>query len=102
MILLPALSEKMNKTHLSSCRLVVGKPCELITECSRVLQLSEYHYCGTPLHSVIDSQQQINKFRQIRKEAMVAVNLGKVAFSVENKDGAYVEIWAPMENDLML
>ena len=34
----------------------VGKPCELITECSRVLQLSEYHYCGTLLHSVIDLQ----------------------------------------------
>ena len=26
------------------------------TECSRVLQLSEYHYYGTLLHSVIDSQ----------------------------------------------
>ena len=32
---------------------------------------------------------------------MEAVNLEKVAFSVENKDGAYVEIWAPMENDLL-
>ena len=48
------MSEKINKTKLSSCKLVVGKPCESITECSRVQQLSEYHYCGTLLHSVID------------------------------------------------
>ena len=31
-------------------------------------------------------------------EAMEAVNLDKVAFSPENNDVGYVEIWAPMEN----
>ena len=34
----------------------MGKPYELITGCSRVSQLSDDHYCGTVLHSVIDSQ----------------------------------------------
>ena len=34
-------------------------------------------------------------------EAMEAVSLEKVAFSLENNDAAYVEIWAPMENYLM-
>ena len=33
--------EKINKTHLSSCKLVVGKPCESITECIRVPQLND-------------------------------------------------------------
>ena len=34
--------------------------------------------------------------------AMEAVNLQKVAFSLENNHMGYVEIWAPMENYLML
>ena len=50
------LKIKINRTHLSSCRLVEVKPCESITECSRVPQLSEHHYCWTLLYSVIDSQ----------------------------------------------
>ena len=34
----------------------MGKPCEFINECRRVPQLKDDHYCGTLLHSVIDSQ----------------------------------------------
>ena len=34
----------------------MGKPCESITECSGVPQLSEYHYCGTLQHSASPQQ----------------------------------------------
>ena len=55
LISLPDLPEKINKTHLSSYRLIVGKPYKLTSECSRIPQLND-HFCGTLLYSVIDSQ----------------------------------------------